>query len=99
MANWDEIERNRYGQSGKGPGEFGSPWQQIESNPANPYQKGQGNKSPSPQFKQYLDTKSKTPSEPDGVEAYENEGGFIPPDPEKREKDEYDRNRKIKTGW
>ena len=63
MANWDEIERKRYTQSGKGAGEFGSPWQQIENNPANPYQKGQGNKSPSLQFKKYLDSKSKTPSE------------------------------------
>ena len=63
MANWDEIERKRYAQSGKGPGEFGSPWQQIESNPANPYQKGQGNKSPSPQFKKYLDGKAETLSE------------------------------------
>ena len=63
MANWDEIERKRYTQSGKGAGEFGSPWQQIESNPANPYQKGQGNKSPSPQFKKYLDSKAKTLSE------------------------------------
>ena len=63
MANWDEIERKRYTQSGKGAGEFGSPWQQIESNPTNPYQKGQGNKSPSPQFKRYLDTKPTTPSE------------------------------------
>ena len=63
MANWDEIERKRYTQSGKGAGEFGSPWQQIENNPANPYQKGQGNKSPSPQFKKYLDSKSGTPSE------------------------------------
>ena len=63
MANWDEIERKRYTQSGKGAGEFGSPWQQIESNPDNPYQKGQGNKSPSLQFKKYPDSKSGTPSE------------------------------------
>ena len=63
MANWDEIERKRYTQSSKGAGEFGSPWQQIENNPANPYQKGQGNKSPSPQFKKYLDGKAKTLSE------------------------------------
>ena len=63
MTNWDEIERKRYAQSGKGPGEFGSPWQQIESNSDNPYQKGQGNKSPSPQFKKYLDGKAKTLSE------------------------------------
>ena len=63
MANWDEIEKKRYTQNGKGAGEFGSPWQQIENNPANSYQKGQGNKSPSPQFKKYLDGKAKTLSE------------------------------------
>ena len=54
MTDWDEIERNRYTQSGKGAGEFGSPWQQIENNADNPYQKRQGNKSPSPHFKKYL---------------------------------------------
>ena len=63
MANWDEIERKRYTQSGKGPGEFGSPWQQIENYPDSLYQKGQGNNSPSLQFGKYLDSKSKTPSE------------------------------------
>ncbi len=52
-------------QSGKGPGEFGSPWQQIEGNPDNPYQKpysyrkkyqlGYGNESPSPILKEVLD--------------------------------------------
>lgn len=94
MTDWGEIERKRYTQSDKGAGEFGSPWQQIENNPDNPYQKGQGNKSPSPHFEKYLNTKPKTPSEPNGVEAYENEGGFIPPDSEKREKGEYDINRK-----
>ena len=98
MANWDEIERKRYTQSGKGAGEVGSPWQQIENNPDNPYQQGQGNKGPSSHFQKYLDTKPKTSSEPDGVEAYENEGGFVPPDPEKREKSDYDINRKINRG-
>ena len=98
MTDWDEIERKRYTQSGKGAGEFGSSWQQIENNADNPYQKRQGNKSPSPHFKKYLDTKPKTLSEPDGVEAYENERGFISPDSEKREKGEYDINRKIKWG-
>ena len=44
----------------------------------------------------YLDTNPKTPSEPAGVEAYENEGGLIPPDLETYEKDEYDIHRKIK---
>ena len=63
MANWDEIERKRYTQGGKGAGEFDSPWQEIESKPVNPYQKGQGNKSPSLQFKRYLDAKTTTPSE------------------------------------
>ena len=63
MANWDEIEGKRYTQRGKGPGEFGSPWQKIENNPVNPYHKGQGNKSPSPRFKKYLDGKAKTLSE------------------------------------
>jgi hypothetical protein len=98
MTDWDEIERKRYTQCGKGAGEFRSPWRQIENNADNPYQKRQGNKSPSPHFKKYLDTKPKTLSEPDGVEAYENEGGFISPDSEKREKGEYDINRKIKWG-
>ena len=56
------MKENDIPKVGKGAGEFGSPWQQIESNPANPYQKGQGNKSPSLQFKKYLDSKSKTPS-------------------------------------
>ena len=97
MTDWDEIERKRYTQSGKGAGEFGSPWQQIENNPDNPYQKGQGNKSPSPHFKKYLDTKPKTPSEPERVEAYENEGGFIPPDPETNNK--YEREVEERPRW
>jgi len=56
------IDQERH-QSGKGTGEFDSPWQKIESNPANPYQKGQSNKSPSLQIKRYLDAKPTTPSE------------------------------------
>ena len=98
MTDWDEIERKRYTQSGKGAGEFGSSWQQIENNADNPYQKRQCNKSPSPHFKKYLDTKPKTLSEPDGVEAYKKEGGLIPPDLETYEKAEYDIHRKIKRG-
>ena len=43
MGKWDEIERKRYTQSGKGPGEFGPDYSDRKK-----YQLGYGNESPSP---------------------------------------------------
>ena len=66
MGRWEELDKKRAVQSGTGPGEFGSPTQQIEGNPENPYQDpysrrkryqlGYGNESPSPVLKEVLDS-------------------------------------------
>ena len=66
MSKWEEKAQRDAVQSGKGPGEFGSPWQQVEGNLDNPYQKsyshrkryqlGHGNESPSPRLKEGLDS-------------------------------------------
>ena len=63
---WEEKAKRDAVQSGKGPGEFGSPWQRVEGNPDNPfqdpysmrkrYQIGHGNESPSPALKEVLDS-------------------------------------------
>ena len=50
MGKWDEIERKRYTQSGKGPGEFGPDYSDRKK-----YQLGYGNESPSPLLRDYLD--------------------------------------------
>ena len=44
MTRWEELDKKRAVQSGKGPGEFGSPWQQVEGNPDNPYQQPYSNR-------------------------------------------------------
>ena len=54
MTNWDEKEKKRYSQSGKGPGEFGSPYQ---------YTRG-SNESPSPFLRKYLDSRPKKKIDP-----------------------------------
>ena len=70
MGRWEELAQKRAVQSGTGPGEFGSPTQEIEGNPDNPYQHpyshrkryqlesryqvGYGNESPSPILKEIL---------------------------------------------
>ena len=64
MGRWEELDKKRAVQSGTGPGEFGSPTQEIEGNPDNPYQDqysqrkryqlGHGNESPSPLLKEML---------------------------------------------
>ena len=69
MSKWEEKAKRDAVQSGTGPGEFGSPWQQVEGNPDNPYQKsyshrktyqlGYGNESPSPILKEILDKKKR----------------------------------------
>ena len=51
MGRWDEIERKRYTQSGKGPGEFGPDYSDRKK-----YQLGHGNESPSPMLKEVLDS-------------------------------------------
>jgi len=51
MGRWDEIERKRYTQSGKGPGEFGPDYSDRKK-----YQIGYGNESPSPMLKEVLDS-------------------------------------------
>ena len=66
MGRWEELDKKRAVQSGTGPGEFGSPTQEIEGNPDNPYQDqysqrkryqlGHGNESPSPALKEVLDS-------------------------------------------
>jgi len=66
MGRWEELDKKRAVQSGTGPGEFGSPTQQVEGNPDNPYQTpyshrkryqlGFGNESPSPALKEVLDS-------------------------------------------
>ena len=66
MGRWEELDKKRAVQSGTGPGEFGSPTQEIEGNPDNPYQDqysqrkryqlGHGNESPSPVLKEVLDS-------------------------------------------
>ena len=71
MGRWEELDQKRAVQSGTGPGEFGSPTQEIEGNPDNPYQQpysnrkryqlGFGNESPSPILKEVLD-KRRLPS-------------------------------------
>ena len=65
MGRWEELDQKRARQSGTGPGEFGSPTQEIEGNPDNPYQDpysrrkryqlGYGNETPSPLLKEYMD--------------------------------------------
>ena len=58
MTNWDEKAQRDAVQSGKGPGEFGSPWQRTEDpySARKRYQIGHGNESPSPALKEVLDS-------------------------------------------
>ena len=91
MGRWEELDKKRAVQSGTGPGEFGSPTQEIEGNPDNPYQDqysqrkryqlGHGNESPSPKLKEYLVNTHRNPREST------HEAHVIEP---------YDINRKIK---
>ena len=50
MGRWDELDKTRAVQSGKGPGEFGPDYSERKR-----YQLGYGNESPSPLLKEYLD--------------------------------------------
>ena len=50
MGRWDELDKKRAVQSGKGPGEFGPDYSERKR-----YQLGYGNESPSPLLKEYLD--------------------------------------------
>ena len=69
MGRWEELDQKRAVQSGTGPGEFGSPTQQVEGNPDNPYQTpyshrkryqlGFGNESPSPILKEILEKRKR----------------------------------------
>ena len=69
MGRWEELDQKRAVQSGTGPDEFGSPTQEIEGNPDNPYQQpyshrkryqlGYGNESPSPILKEILDKRKR----------------------------------------
>ena len=51
MGRWDELDKKRAVQSGKGPGEFGPDYSDRKK-----YQLGHGNESPSPMLKEVLDS-------------------------------------------
>ena len=70
MGRWDEIERKRYTQSGKGPGEFGPDYSERKR-----YQLGYGNESPSPLLKEYLDNAGLY--EPHVIEPYNARGDVM----------------------
>ena len=51
MGRWEELDKKRAVQSGKGPGEFGPDYSERKR-----YQLGYGNESPSPLLKEYLNS-------------------------------------------
>ena len=72
MGRWEDLDKKRAVQSGKGPGEFGPDYSDRKK-----YQLGHGNESPSPVLKEFLVNTHRNPREstyvPHVIEPYKTE--------------------------